>query len=238
MRFAFALAAAAAVALAGCGNAGGGQETTRPVTSSPPQNAGPATSALGHEEGSGGGGSQAGTGSSGTPSAGDRGAGSLPPARTVHHPLPNQGTKRAAPGVPKQKGGDQSVQTFGTEAQVAARVEAAANLQAFLDARAAGEWQAACSYLAASIASQLEKFGERVPNAEGVDCPQVLKGLSAAASPSALAQATRIQVISFRVEGDHAFIVYRDPGGEVTASAMAREGGGWKLASLGGVPLS
>jgi hypothetical protein len=156
----------------------------------------------------------------------------------VRRSLPNEGTKRAAPGVPTQTGGDQSVQTFGTEAQVGERIEAAAALQAFLDARAAGEWRTACSYLAASIDSQLEKLSERVPNAKGIDCPGVLKGLSAAASPSALASATRIQVISFRVEGDRAFIVYRGTGGEVTASAMFREGGGWKLGSLGGLPLT
>lgn len=130
------------------------------------------------------------------------------------------------------------METYGTEAQVGERVEAAAALQAFLDARAAGQWQRACSYLAASIDSQLKKLSERAPSAEGVDCPQLLKGLSAVASPSALARSAKIKVISFRVEAGRAFILYRNADGATTASPMVREHGGWRIASLSAVPLT
>ena len=54
--------------------------------------------------------------------------------------LPNEGTRRVAPGVPTAKGGDNSIQEFGVEGPADDRVQAAVVFQAYLNARLAGDW--------------------------------------------------------------------------------------------------
>jgi hypothetical protein len=158
-----------------------------------------------------------------------------PPTTTAS--LANEGSKRAAPGVPTNEGGDNSIQTYGAEAPASERIDAAIALQAYLDARAAEDWATACSYLSSSNQKLMEKFAERLPRLKGERCPQVLAALTGNSPGSVLTAEARIEVISFRVEDDHAFIIYRDSRGMVIAISMALEDGGWKLGSLSGVPL-
>jgi hypothetical protein len=83
------------------------------------------------------------------------------PPPTTAASLPNEGTKAPAPGVPTNKGGDNSIQTYGTESSAADRAEAALALQRYLDARAAQDWAGACSQLSSGARELLEKFAER-----------------------------------------------------------------------------
>jgi hypothetical protein len=55
--------------------------------------------------------------------------------------------------------------------------------------------------------------------------------------PAALAAEALIEVISLRVEGDSAFVIYRSPGNRVSATPMAKENGAWKVAGMGATPL-
>lgn len=221
-----------ALALAGCG---GGEDADRNTTTQAPD---PTASTQGHPgtESKQGGAKEGGSQSqSSAPEKRDGDSGK--PAPTTTDPLPNEGTKRPAPGVPTNPGGDNSVQSFGTEAPAEDRIEAAASLQAFFDARAAGEWETACSYLAEGARNLIVKLGERVPTLKGADCALVLEGQSAKVPQPILDEAAQVEVVSFRVEEDRAFIVYRDSESTVKAMSMVGEGDGWKIASLDGVPL-
>jgi hypothetical protein len=163
---------------------------------------------------------------------------STPAAPTAKRPLPNEGSKAAAPGVPTVKGGDNSVQTFGVESPSADRVEAAAVLQSFLDARAQGQWPQACSYLSSALREQLEALGKQTKQASLGDCPAMLGALSTRVAPTALHDAAEIQVISMRVEGSHAFLIYKDSEDTPLSMPVSREGDAWKVAALDGSALA
>jgi hypothetical protein len=137
------------------------------------------------------------------------------------------------------KGGDNSVQEFGAEADDSEREEAAAALHNFLDARAAEDWESACLFLAEEIQSSLEELVAQSGQAEDAGCPEILAKLTnRAALPALRAEAARADVGSLRVEDDRAFIVYRGPDDTILAVPMASEDGSWKVASIAGTPLN
>lgn len=161
------------------------------------------------------------------------------PAPTTSGSLPNEGTARVAPEVPTAKGGDNSIQEFGTEGPSSDRVEAAETLQAYLNARVAGEWVTACAYLSASIKKGLEQFGGQ---AEGKDskplsCAQLMQALTQGVPKKALRNAAEIRVLSMRIEEGQAFLIYKNGEGKPSAIPMADEDGDWKVAALDGSPL-
>lgn len=137
------------------------------------------------------------------------------------------------------KGGDNSVQEFGAEADASELDEASAALHNFLDARAAEDWGAACEYLAASVAESLQEFAPQAKQAENSSCAETFAQLT---NPAAMGQlreeAAKADVGSLRIESGRAFIIYRGLEGTVLAVPMTQEGGSWKVASLGGTPLS
>jgi hypothetical protein len=55
--------------------------------------------------------------------------------------------------------------------------------------------------------------------------------------PSALAAEAQVEVLSLRVEGDRAFLVYKGPGDAVAAIPMAKEDGAWKVGAMAATPL-
>jgi hypothetical protein len=159
------------------------------------------------------------------------------PAPTDPNPLPNQGTKRVAPGVPTSHGGDNSIQTYGTESQSSEREEAALIAQAFLRAEAAGRWGEACSYLDAKVREGLEALARKAKGKGIEGCAGAMAALLGKVPEGALQKAAEIQVLSFRVEGDQGFVVYRDGTGKPFNLPMNLEGGEWKVGALAGIGL-
>jgi hypothetical protein len=136
------------------------------------------------------------------------------------------------------KGGDNSVQEFGQEADGFERAEAATALHDFLDARASEDWQSACSILTKEIRKSLEELARQGGQVEDTSCAGILAKLTnRAALPALRSEAARADVGSLRIEGDRAFILYRS-GDTVLTVPMANEDGGWKVASLAGSPLN
>jgi hypothetical protein len=124
------------------------------------------------------------------------------------------------------------VQTYGTESSSAARAEAATALQTYLDPRAAGQWAKACSYLAKPTRTQLAQFASGGKGS--VSCVEAIKALTAGVPKSALRQAAQIdEVLSLRVEGERAFLLFNGPPNTTLyTSPLALEGGEWKVAAL------
>ncbi len=151
--------------------------------------------------------------------------------------LPNQGTKRVAPGVPTAKGGDNSIQEYGVEGPSSDRVRAARVLQAYLNARVEHQWGVACSYMTAAIRQQLAQLASQGGKGGSLDCAEAMRGLTAGVPEKALRSAADIDVLSMRIQGGRSFLIYKDGAGTPTAMPMGREGGAWKVGAIAGSPL-
>jgi hypothetical protein len=154
------------------------------------------------------------------------------PAPTDPNPLPNQGSAKVAPGVPTSKGGDNSIQAYGTEADSAERVNASRVLEAYLDAQAKENWGAACSYVNSKV---IEGFGPIAKRPGG--CEVAMGALLGEGSKAALSKAAEIEVLSMRLEGGQAFLVYRDGTGKALDMPMTRNGVSWLVGALVGIEL-
>jgi len=137
------------------------------------------------------------------------------------------------------KGGDNSVQEFGKEAPPSEFDAAAIALHNFLDARAEGNWAAACEYMSKGARGGFEKLAERAEGIEDKSCGGILEGLTNPAAKQALKEeAAKANVGSLRVEGGRSFVIYTAGGKTILAMPMAHEGGAWKVAGLAGAPLN
>ena len=147
------------------------------------------------------------------------------------------------------KGGDNSVQEFGAEAEDTERDAAARALHNFLDARAEEAWEAACSYLSTEVRESLESFAAKAQEAAAkqgkaeqvgdTSCASILGRLTnRAALPELRKEAAQADVGSLRIEGDRAFLIYTGLSGTVIAIPVVNEDGSWKVAGLAGTPLS
>jgi len=221
------LALALLLALPGCGGGDGATETTGAEPHSREPRARPEPAAKPP--------AQSGTQGKGTSSQGPQ-----EPAPTSSAPLPNEGTKAVAPGVPTVRGGDNSIQEYGVEGSSAGRAQAARTLQAFFRAQAAGGWSRACSYLSAATKRELEETVARSPESDESKpkgCREILRVVGALTRPGDGRSAAEIRVLSMRVEGKQAYLLYKDSEGTRSAIAMDREGGRWLVGNLSAAPL-
>lgn len=139
----------------------------------------------------------------------------------------------------KVKGGDNSVQEFGEEAEPEEFDEAAVALHNFLDARAEGNWAAACQYMSSAVIESFEKLAAQAKQLEETSCGGILEKLTnPAAAEEMKKEAAKANVGSLRIEDEQAFVIYTGIDGTVLAMPMANEDGEWKVASLAGTPLS
>jgi hypothetical protein len=135
------------------------------------------------------------------------------------------------------KGGDNSVQEFGGEASRSELEEAGAALHGFLDARVAGEWGKACTYLAAAAAKSFEQLASRSKHGGG-SCGATMAALSGGVPKGGLEEAAQADVGALRIEGGRGFLLYHGARGTDYAISVAKEGGAWKVGALAGTPLS
>ncbi len=148
------------------------------------------------------------------------------------NPVP--GAKAVAPDVPLTKGGDNSVQEFGTEGEATPRTQAVANATAYIASFSAQDWAEACSLASGEYRQQLAQLIANAKvkgNGEKPEgCAATLEALFGKAPKGAL-DAFRIEeVLSFRVRGDgYAYLIYKSTGGQTMFIAMAEDGGEWKV---------
>jgi hypothetical protein len=143
------------------------------------------------------------------------------------------------------KAGDTSIQTFGRAAPDADFVAVANAVQAFDIAVASANDQTACSLLASTVKKQLTQLASRAPSTSsgaGTDnapktCENILGKFLSAQTPAASRQLRHVRVTDARVNGDSGFAIYQMPGVGQSAEPVVREGGQWKVAALGRVPL-
>lgn len=186
-------------------------------------------SGAGGGEGKSGGKSQ--SGGSGSGSGSDREASEFTPKQ---HKDTGGGSKQY-----RAKGGDNSVQEFGREADSTEFNAAAVALHNFLDARAESNWAAACEYMSKGIVETFEKLAKQSKQIKATGCGEILQKLTnPAAKQSMKAEAAKANVGSLRTDGDRSFVIYTSIGDTILAMPMANEGGTWKVVSLAGTPLN
>ena len=137
------------------------------------------------------------------------------------------------------KGGDNSVQEYGEEADTSELDAAGAALHNFLDARAEGNWAAACQYMSKSVTEGFEKLVAQSKRIEDKSCAGILEKLiNPAAKASMQAEAAEADVRSLRIEGDRSFVIYTSIEKTILAMPVVNEDGAWKVSSLAGTPLN
>jgi hypothetical protein len=138
---------------------------------------------------------------------------------------PRAERRRAANAAPfVEPGADNSVPTFGSEASAGERSAAEANLRAYLRARAAHRWAAACALLAASVRQGFAKLATSKGHA---GCPKLLPVL-APLKPGEPIDPLTGALLAFRVHGANAFALFYGPGRRRYMVPMNREGGAWR----------
>lgn len=156
-------------------------------------------------------------------------------ARQIPVGEPTPGSKAVAPGVPTTKGGDNSIQSFGSEGEAGPREEALANLLAYRDARLAGEFARACALASAELRQQLAQLIANAKTKGDTEKPKSCAETLALFTPEkAIAQLREKsqvnEVLSFRVRDDgYAYLIFKGAEGKVKFIAMADEDGQWRV---------
>jgi hypothetical protein len=173
--------------------------------------------------------------SSGSNAEGQPDSGNASEFKPQHHTDSGGGAEQF-----KVKGGDNSVQEFGEEADTSDFEAAATALHNFLDARAEGNWAAACQYMSKSTIESFEQLASQSKQGGDTSCGAVLASITNPAARGAMkAEAEKADIGSLRTEGDQAFLIYTGAEkGTILAMPMADEAGTWKVASLTGTPLN
>jgi hypothetical protein len=141
--------------------------------------------------------------------------------------------------VPRSKGGDNSVQDYGSEASEADRAAAGRALQAYYDALAKGDTEGACALFTSRTREGIEQTLKRLPiqgsNAP-TSCSQVLK-LTANVGSRHSPQLRLSELLSLRQQDEQAFLIYKAGDGTVYSMPMGQDGSDWKVGGVTAAPL-
>ena len=140
--------------------------------------------------------------------------------------------------VPRSKGGDNSIQDYGSEASTADRAAAGSALQTYYDALESGDTEAACALLSTRTREGIQQTLERLQGAANLpkSCPDILRITAGPGSHEPERRITRL--LSLRTQGDSSFLIYEAKDGEVYSIAMADENGSWRAGGVSASPLA
>jgi hypothetical protein len=226
---ALALLGIAAIAQ-GCG--GGDSSSTETAASGGAETTASAPQGGGENSAEGGAGSGAGAGNG---NGGEAGGGSAGAA--ANGPGLAEKAKSDVKGFKVPPGGDNSIQTYGEEAESSEEEEITTAMAAFLRAMANRDYPAICEGLSEANRGQLEQLA-KLKKELGQDCPSILKAVLV--GPTSEAQkAAEGTVYQVRVEGENAFVMFTPRGGTASYFVMKHDPDGWKSTSLSpGVPFN
>ena len=232
---ALALLGILAFAVFGCG--GGGSDTTSSGTDGGSSSAttteqGSTADTADQEGGSGSKGSKEDKNGGGSEEGGDGSSSEGP-----HGPGLAEKAKPDTKGFKAPPGGDNSIQTFGGEAESSEEKEITTAMASFLRAMAARDYNAICDGLSEANIGQLEQL-MKLKKEAGTDCPSVLKSLLVGPTDEAQ-KAAEGTVYQVRVEGENAFVMFTPVGGTASYFVMKHDPDGWKSTSLSsGTPFN
>lgn len=138
--------------------------------------------------------------------------------------------------VPEE--GDKSIQTYGDAAPDDDFTAIDQTVRAYHLAMADRDISALCGLLATHVRKGLALLAKRsgkVP--DKVDCVTLLRRTVPELPGDAARAYRRVRVTDARTDGDKGFAFLTVPGQGPTALSIAKDDGGWKIATLGSVPL-
>jgi hypothetical protein len=195
-----------------------GAETT--TAAAPEKSAGQGTGAKGEGKGEGGEGKGGSSGGGGP-----------------HGPGLSEKAKPDTKGFKVPPGGDNSIQTYGDEAESTEEEEITTAMASFLRAMAARNYPAICEGLSESNRGQIEQLA-KIKKELGTSCPEILKAILVGPTDEAK-KAAEGTVYQVRVEGENAFVMFTPVGGTASYFVMKHDPDGWKSTSLSpGVPFN
>ncbi len=132
----------------------------------------------------------------------------------------------------RNPGGDNSIQNYGKEGE-GAELEAASEVVVeFLDARAKGDWETACSHMAAVTLKPIEQLGARSAQLEGKGCPELVEALTGGVPASTRASKIGDGIESLRYQGARAFALWHGTDKTDYFIPLVKEDGEWKVGAL------
>lgn len=146
-----------------------------------------------------------------------------------------RGTASAqAPTDEAQRGGEASIEDFGSEAEGSERAQILALFGAYLNALAEKDYATVCADLSAAVQSSLARFAGK--GSKG-GCEAILPKLLAPTAARVATEQAEGKIAKVRVEDDRAFVVFKAPGAKLYQLTMVEEGGEWKAASVAAAVL-
>jgi hypothetical protein len=137
---------------------------------------------------------------------------------------PDTNDNGARLGADTTKSGDNSIESYGTDAEGPEKAAIIAAMRAFDLAVATRDYEGVCAGLAEKIRSGLAESNKR--------CPELLETLMTI-PPSEAQGSANGTVTDVRVGGGNAFVIFRAAGGsELNYFVMTLEGSGWKSLGL------
>jgi hypothetical protein len=132
---------------------------------------------------------------------------------------------------------ENSIKTYGSAASSAEQAALAATAFSFFKAMAASDYAKLCAGISASNRKELEAFDKA--KHEKLACPALLKKLIGTRGAPEARKAAAGKLISVRVKGSTAFVIFKPKGGTPSYFVLKREGSGWRAISLApGSPLN
>lgn len=148
------------------------------------------------------------------------------------------GTKTVAPAVPVSRGGDNSIQAFGLEGEIEQGEQAVAMLRQYLRAVIAEDWQGGCAAASDEFRQNLAELAAGVKvtpagRAKGKSkpegCAEALALLIGGSSEDLLGRTWPVKVLSFRIRGAYAYLIFETTRGAAAFVAMRAEDGEWRV---------
>jgi hypothetical protein len=139
------------------------------------------------------------------------------------------GTTASQASSAEQKGGEASIEEFGSEAEGSDRDQILAAFTGYMSSIAEKDDEAACARLSEAVQGSLEQLAaEKISGG----CAAILSKFLAATAPQVFRAQVNGKITKVRVEGDRAFVVFEAPGAKLYQMTMVKEGGEWKAATV------
>ena len=133
------------------------------------------------------------------------------------------------------KGGEASIEEFGSEAGGSEREQILDVFAGYMNAIADKRYDSVCADLSAAVQGSLEQLAVEALKAKG--CTAILPKLLAPTAAQVARQQANGEVTKVRVEGDRAFVVFKAPGAKLYQLTMVKEDGAWKAATVAAAVL-
>lgn len=141
------------------------------------------------------------------------------------------GDSGPASGIERLQGEtDSPLLEFGEEGSAGELEQATETADAFLLARARGDWEDACAQLSRALVDKLEKLASHSTGLNETSCASFLKAFIRLTP--AQKRETSAKDGALRRTGERGYLLYPGAGGAVDAMQLAAEDGEWRVGAI------